>query len=609
MSSTRDGARFTSGASIGSSKGKTVVSQHSADQLASRVADTRLDSQQDGVWESGRKNRNRYEGRGGSQNFNAKGWGNFGNKVKGPAHAFAAPTGDTRMNVGRLDDRNQFSYRGWEDNYGRTTVNPQRSYRSVAAKEDNVSAPRPVDAVSVKEEDRDDEKDSEEYDDDDDDDIYESDEYDTYEIQESHETGKMNGLLKDFFENLDKMKLEEIKELHCPACNNGPGAIAWYKGLQPLVNHAQNIRKGKVKVHRELAERLEEQLRIRGTSVIPVGVAFGRWRGLKQNVARDKDIVWPPMVVIRNTFLEQDDNEKWLGMGSSELLEYFNASGAVSSKHSYGPQGHRGMSLLIFEASAIGFIEAEQLSNHFEDEGIGKEAWARNAHCHNSFIPGGQRQLYGYMAEKGDLDSFNQHAHDKPLQKFDMRFYQEVVIRQLKQMREDNHLLIWYKNRVEKVTKELEVLKGSFNAVGEKMRKVSEENRIVRQRTKLHHKEIKEEMDEQEEFHRNTFKLVDDVRKEMEEELKRIQQEREEKNQYMETPSAEYRQSRLETGTTSILSQQKDTDISAEEKSKLLKHQEQRMAELKMRQYEEKVKLEEEFSAEFVRLMEKRNPH
>lgn len=116
-------------------------------------------------------------------------------------------------------------------------------------------------------------------------------------------------------------------------------------------------------------------------------------------------------------------------------------------------------------------------------------------------------------------------------------------------------------------------------------------------------------MDEQEEFHRNTFKLVDDVRKEMEEELKRIQQEREEKNQYMETPSAEYRQSRLETGTTSILSQQKDTDISAEEKSKLLKHQEQRMAELKMRQYEEKVKLEEEFSAEFVRLMEKRNPH
>ncbi|KAK1393124.1 Protein SUPPRESSOR OF GENE SILENCING 3 [Heracleum sosnowskyi] len=316
------------------------------------------------------------------------------------------------------------------------------------------------------------------------------------------------------------------------------------------------------------------------------------------------------MVIIWNTLLEKDENEKWLGMGSSELLDYFNASGAVSSKHSYGPQGHRGMSLLIFEASAIGFIAAEQLSSLFEDDAIGKEAWARDSHSQNSFVPGGQRQLYGYMAEKGDLDSFNQHAHDKPLQKFEMRSYQEVVLSQLTQMSEENQLLILYKNKVEKLTKELEVLRGSFNTVGEKMRKVSEENRIVRERTKLHHKEIKEQMDEQEEFHRKTFKLVDDVRKETEEKLKMMQQEREETNQYMETLSAEYRQSRnrLETGSASILSQQKDTDIYAEER-KLLKHQEQRMAELNMRQYEEKVKLEEEFSAEFARLMEKRNPH
>lgn len=95
-------------------------------------------------------------------------------------------------------------------------------------------------------------------------------------------------------------------------------------------------------------------------------------------------------------------------MGNAELLEYFSAFEAVSSKHSYGPQGHRGMSLLIFESSAIGFIEADQLSKHLEDEGIGKEAWAR---CQHSFIPGGQRQLYGYMAEKKDMDIFNQHSH------------------------------------------------------------------------------------------------------------------------------------------------------------------------------------------------------
>lgn len=602
MSSRRGGGYGARGGSIGSSKGKNVVSQHSQQ-------DTSLHSQQDGVWESGKKSRNRYSGRGGSQNFNAKGWGNFGDKGKEPANAFAAPTGDTGMNLGRSDARNQLDYRGWEKNYGQSAVNPQRSYRSVAAREDSISAPRPVDAVSVKEEDKDDENDSEEYDDDiyDSDEDY-SDEYDTFGSQESHGTRKMNGLLKDFFENLEMMKLEEIKELHCPACKNGPGAIAWYKGLQPLVNHAKNVRKGKVKVHRELAERLEEVLRIRGTSVIPAGVAFGRWRGLKQNLARDKLIVWPPMVIIWNTLLEKDDNEKWLGMGNAELLNYFNTSGAVSSKHSYGPQGHRGMSLLIFEASAVGFVEAEQLSKHFEDEGIGKEAWARDAHSHSSFVPGGQRQLYGYMAEKMDLDGFNQHAHDKPLQKFEMKSYQEVVISQLKQMRDDNQLLKWYMNKVGNLTKELEVLKGSFNRVSEKMRKVSEENQVVRQKTKLHHKEIKEEMDEQEEFHRKTFRLVDDVRKEMEDKLKMMQQEWKETNPNMITPSSEYRQSRLEAGTASILSQQKDTDMSAEERS-LLKHQEQRMAELKMQQFEEKVKLEKEFSAEFVRLMEKRNPH
>lgn len=83
---------------------------------------------------------------------------------------------------------------------------------------------------------------------------------------------------------------------------------------------------------------------------------------------------------------------------------------------------------------------------------------------------------------------------DKPLQKFDMRSYQEVVLSQLKQMSDDNQLLILYKNKAEKFKKELEVLRGSFNTVCEKMRKVSQENLIVRQRTKLHHIEIKEEV-------------------------------------------------------------------------------------------------------------------
>lgn len=94
-------------------------------------------------------------------------------------------------------------------------------------------------------------------------------------------------------------------------------------------------------------------------------------------------------------------------MGNAELLEYFSAYEAARSRHSYGPQGHRGMSVLIFEPSAVGFLEAERLSKHFEDEGTDREAWDRRRVL---FLPGGQRQLYGYMAEKGDIDIFNQHS-------------------------------------------------------------------------------------------------------------------------------------------------------------------------------------------------------
>lgn len=99
---------------------------------------------------------------------------------------------------------------------------------------------------------------------------------------------------------------------------------------------------------------------------------------------------------------------QWLGMGNAELLEYFSAYEAVKSKHSYGPDGHRGTSVLIFEESAMGFMEAERLSKHFEDQGTDRDAWD---HRRVLFLPGGQRQLYGFMAQKRDLDFFNQHLH------------------------------------------------------------------------------------------------------------------------------------------------------------------------------------------------------
>lgn len=94
-------------------------------------------------------------------------------------------------------------------------------------------------------------------------------------------------------------------------------------------------------------------------------------------------------------------------MGNQELLDHFNSYAALKARHSYGPQGHRGMSALIFESSAAGYLEASRLHKHFIDQGRGRDAWDGNR---VSFCTGGKRQLYGYIALKEDLDIFNQHC-------------------------------------------------------------------------------------------------------------------------------------------------------------------------------------------------------
>lgn len=98
---------------------------------------------------------------------------------------------------------------------------------------------------------------------------------------------------------------------------------------------------------------------------------------------------------------------QWLGMGNQELLEYFHDYNAVKARHSYGPLGHRGMSVLIFEGTAVGYSNAERLNKHFEAEGTDRETWDRRRVL---FYPGGRRQLYGFLATREDMDSFNRHC-------------------------------------------------------------------------------------------------------------------------------------------------------------------------------------------------------
>lgn len=84
---------------------------------------------------------------------------------------------------------------------------------------------------------------------------------------------------------------------------------------------------------------------------------------------------------------------QWLGMGNQELLEYFSSYSPLKACHSYGPQRHRGMSILIFEASAVGYTEAERLAKHFEDNHKDRLAWEKSR---VPFYPGGKPTLWIY---------------------------------------------------------------------------------------------------------------------------------------------------------------------------------------------------------------------
>uniref|UniRef100_A0A5B6YQ63 Uncharacterized protein n=1 Tax=Davidia involucrata TaxID=16924 RepID=A0A5B6YQ63_DAVIN len=636
MSSRKGGGKpFIAGSTDSSPKGKNIpeVPSHGVDQLSHGVADISLDSAQDGEWEVYvRKSKNRAGSSAARswvpQNSNPKAWGHpdvvqkLGMRSnsgpgKGPGNTWPTLNADSRRPAGRGNARPQSSNRGFENNYNApaAVIPPplkhgwEWSARTASAqssedganKNEIISNPHAVDVEDDKVDDEDDDLDAV----DDTDDELPSDDFDSDSSQKSHETRKKNKLFKAFFEILDKLTVEEINEparqWHCPACQGGPGAIDWYRGLQPLMAHAKTKGSQRVLLHRQLAELLDEELHRRGTSVIPAGEAFGKWKGLSETVI-DREIVWPPMVVIMNTRLEKDENDQWIGMGNQELLDYFSSYAAVRARHSYGPQGHRGMSVLIFESSAVGYLEAERLHNHFSDQGTDREAWDRRR---VPFYPGGKRQLYGYMAEKGDLDFFNQHSQGKSKLKFEMGSYQDMVVSQMKQMSEDNQQLIWFKNKVEKEQRHSKALEESFGLVSEKLRKTLEENRIVRQRTKMHHEQNKEEMDFQEQFFKDQLKIIHEARDAKEDIFEKIQQEEREK---VKQSNADHRH-RVDEIAKFIKFQDKEMEDFVAERERLIEIHEEKKIAMKKKQWEEEVELEEEFDAELNRLMEKYTPH
>lgn len=96
-------------------------------------------------------------------------------------------------------------------------------------------------------------------------------------------------------------------------------------------------------------------------------------------------------------------------MGDAELLKYFEGYQAVRSQQSYGPEGHRGMSALIFRASAVGFMDAKYLSEDLEENTKGPDGCTCPEH-RVLYDTNGERILYGHLAKEEDMRIFNWHA-------------------------------------------------------------------------------------------------------------------------------------------------------------------------------------------------------
>ncbi|XP_002528614.3 protein SUPPRESSOR OF GENE SILENCING 3 [Ricinus communis] len=419
----------------------------------------------------------------------------------------------------------------------------------------------------------------------------------------SNQRCKRRNWFESFFDDLNKLNIEELnstaRKWHCPACKGGPGAIDWYRGLEPLMHHAVTRKTRRVKLHRVFAEFLNEETRKRGMSVAPVGVAFGRWQGLNERV-KDYEIIWPPMIVIMNTRHEQKENGKWIGMGNQELLDHFKPYAALKARHSYGPQGHRGMSMLIFDDSTAGYLEAARLHKHFKEQGRDREAWKSNRF---PFCSGGKRQLYGYMASKEDLEFFNQHSQGRSKLKFEMRSYQEMVEKKIGQINENNQQLEKCKDKMAKEQKHLQILAESVIWLSEELRKTTEKNRSMRQQNRFLLEENKEEMNSQEQFFMDQIKLFHQALDAKQGKFEKLQQANQEK---VGQPNANLSAIKETHKTENIVCNVSLGDKEMEmEREKLIKSHEDKKAVLIKRCCEELLNLEKEFENELTQLMRK----
>eukprot|EP00250_Pteridium_aquilinum_P033776 c627_g1_i2 orf=33-1481(+) len=262
---------------------------------------------------------------------------------------------------------------------------------------------------------------------------------------ESLESRKQNKWLRPFFNMLDDTGTdptdnhEKYTLFYCPACRgSGLGETDVYKGLKPLIVHAKYHTKRRVKLHREFAAILEEDLErrcIMTTEPSSANASCKQMGLIEDEKLMNQLIVWPPMVLLESKGVELDAHHKRAGMGSKELLEIFKEYHPRRVRHAYDPTDHfPQLSLLIFPDSPVGYMHAKRLAKNFKVSRRGREQ------CHElealKSQSYGDGLLYGYMATDMDMLVFNTQDASKKKVKWDSRRYQEVVMQPMVEMQE-----------------------------------------------------------------------------------------------------------------------------------------------------------------------------
>lgn len=385
------------------------------------------------------------------------------------------------------------------------------------------------------------------------------------------------------------------------------------------------MRTKRVRLHREFAKVLARHLESRGAGVgANAETKFGKWKGLREDDEMTNPlIVWPPMVVVQNTQLELDENEKWVGMGNKELLELFKDYTVMKARHAYGPQGHRGLSLLIFADSPTGYMNADRLVKHFKDSRRGREHWERPGKI--KFHPGGERILYGYMAIAEDMEIFNRHSSGKTKLKWEHKRYQEAVVRPMRQMDEDNQQLNWLKVKVQKQKEHSKTLEKTVSVVSRKLELRDKEICVIRERAMEQHEENQKEMDDLEQTYKQTIAQLSKDSAKREEEIQRKQeefkQEQMERCQELEIACAkipeneklgaeqQQQQEKIKEAiarqTEVVESSLRDSEDYESQKRELMKNQHLIKLDFMRKQWEEGLALERMFEKDRMELLEK----